>query len=53
VLSVSSRARSTDDDEHVVAHELVVVVKWECLYDIVENERNSSAQSSKIGQELI
>ena len=44
---------ATDDYEQVFAHNLVVLVIWEVLYDVVENERNSSAELSKLGREPI
>ena len=42
---------STDDDEQVLVHELVVSVKWEGLYNAVENERDSSVELSKLERE--
>ncbi len=43
----------TDDDEQVLAHKLVVQVKWEGLYDRIENKRNSTVESSKLEREPI
>jgi hypothetical protein len=45
--------RSTDDDVQVLAHKLVVLVKWEGLYDAFQNERNSSVELIKLERELI
>ncbi len=45
--------RATDDDVHVLAHKLVVLVKWEGLRDVVNDERNSSVESSKLEREPI
>jgi hypothetical protein len=42
---------ATDDDEQILSHKLVVLVKWEGLYHIAENERNSSVESSKLERE--
>ena len=43
---------ATHYDERVPAHELVVLVKCEELYNMVQNERDSSARSSKLEREL-
>ena len=44
---------ATDDYEQVLAHNLVVLVKWEVLFDVVENERNSSVELSRLEREPI
>ncbi len=44
---------ATDDDEHVLARKLVVLVKWEGLHDVVDDEPYNSIESSKLEREPI
>lgn len=44
---------NTDDDNQVLAHKLVKLVKWKNMYDPVGNEHNSSVESLKLERELI
>lgn len=49
--TLPATGRATHYDEQVPAHELVVLVKCEELYNMVQNERDSSAKSSKLERE--
>ena len=43
--------KTTNYDEHILSHKLIVLVKLKELYDMFENERDSSVESSKLGRE--
>jgi hypothetical protein len=38
---------ATDDDKHVLAHKLIMLVSYEVLFNM-ENERSSSVESSRL-----
>ena len=44
---------ATDDDESVLAQNLVVLVKWEGPHDVVDDKRNSISEASTPEQEPI